>query len=50
MPFGDGHTYRGNKPGTLTIGDQFIDFLGRRPLGLAFPNLCASGRQTGATL
>src|SRR5215467_7146771 len=47
MPFGDWHALRSNKAGTLAVGDQFIDFLGRCPFGLAFPSLWACSRQTG---
>ena len=47
MPLGDGHAYRGDETGALAIGDQLVDFLGGRPLCLAFRKPCAARGQTG---
>src|SRR5580658_5088057 len=47
MPLGHRHAYRGDETGALAIGDQLIDFFGRRPLCLALRKWYAPGCQTG---
>ena len=47
MSLGHRHTYRGDETGALAIGDQLVDFFGRRPLYLAGRTLYAPRSQTG---